>query len=505
MYVRRKKNSSGTISVQVIEKQQGKNIVISSIGCSLDLEEVKRFEIKARRFIQSKDKQVSLDFSSTSKDQLIENYFRNETKREIKAAGPELVLGKIFDQIGFSEIKEHLFKDIVLSRLTYPVSKLKTVEYLFNHKKIEIEPSRVYRLLDRLNKRHKAKIEKISYEHTKKTLKQINIVFYDMTTLYFEAEDEDDLRRIGFSKDGKFQNPQILLGLLIGENGYPIGYDIFEGNTFEGHTLIPTIKNIHEKYGFEKPIIVADSGLLSKINLALLQEQKYLFILGARIKNENAAIKSQILAAAKTLTNGGTATIEKEDGTKLIISYSDKRSKKDAANREKGITRLNRQIKAGKLTKQSIHNRGYNKFLKLDGSIDISIDQKKIDEDRAWDGLKGFITNSSLSADVVIANYQQLWKIEQAFRISKTDLRIRPIFHRKRERIEAHICIAFVAYSIYKELERVLALNKIDLSAQKAIELTKTIFTIELSLPDSLKPLIVFGDLTDTQKALLKI
>lgn len=505
MFIRRKGNRSGTTSVQVIEKKHGKSIVVATIGCSSEPSEIDSLVREGERVIKDQQSQLELDLTATQKDKIIENYLKNETTRRIKAVGPELVLGKIFDQIGFSKIKEKLFKDIVLARLTYPVSKLKTVEYLFHHKKIEIEPSRVYRFLDRLNSKYKATVEQISYEYTKTILKNIQIVFYDMTTLYFESEDEDDLRKIGFSKDGKFQNPQILLGLLIGENGYPIGYDIFEGNTFEGHTLIPTIQNIQRKYSFANPIIVADSGLLSKLNLTLLQEQKYLFILGARIKNESSDVKSKILAAAKSLSDGESAVIDKIDGTKLIINYSSKRAKKDAANREKGLLRLNQKIKSGKLTKQSIHNRGYNKFLKLEGSINVSIDQSKIGEDQSWDGLKGFITNSKLSAASVIANYQQLWKIEQAFRISKTDLRIRPIFHRKKERIEAHICIAFVAYTVYKELERLLIKNKILLSPQKAIELTKTIYSIDFKLPDSLKTLTAFGDLSENQRLLLKI
>jgi transposase len=326
-----------------------------------------------------------------------------------------------------------------------------------------------------------------------------------MTTLYFETEDEDDLRKIGFSKDGKFQNPQIMLGLLVGENGYPIGYDIFEGNTFEGHTLLPFLGQIQKKYGFEKPIVVADAGLLSKNNIKNLSEEKYQFIIGARIKNETEKIKQEIIAGSRGLENGQSIILAKQDKTRLIISYSDKRQKKDKYNREKGIKKLQEKIKSGKLTKSSINNRGYNKFLKLDGSMAVSLNDDEIKSDELWDGLKGYITNTKLKAAKIIKNYSHLWQIEKAFRISKTDLKVRPICHRLKNRIEAHICIAFTAYTIYKELERILKNHKIGFSARRAIELTQNIYEISYTLPDSKKQKTKYLKMDDEQQILFNI
>ena len=145
-----------------------------------------------------------------------------------------------------------MFRHLVIARLAYPTSKLKTVDYLRRYRGIVIHEDTIYRFLDTLNKEHKEKAEYIAYEHTRKTLGTISVVFYDMTTLYFDAEDEDDLRKIGFSKDGKFQNPQIMVGLLVGAGGYPIGYDIFEGNTFEGKTLLPVLEKIEKNTGSGK-------------------------------------------------------------------------------------------------------------------------------------------------------------------------------------------------------------------------------------------------------------
>ena len=304
-----------------------------------------------------------------------------------------------------------------------------------------------------------------------------------MTTLYFEAGDEDDLRKTGFNKDGKHQCPQIYIGLLVGLGGYAIGYDIFEGNAYEGHTLIPFLEKMSLKFNLDKPVVIADSGLLSKSNITALEENGYEYILGARIKNENESVKSQILAVE--LSDGMTCCISKGKAQRLIIHHSKIRARKDAYNRNRGLKRLEDKIKRGRLTKANINNRGYNKYLKLEGVVMVNIDYEKHHRDASWDGLKGYLTNTKLSDTQVIENYGNLWHIERAFRMSKTDLRIRPIYHRLRHRIEAHICIAFTAYCIYKELERILKIEKSTLSLKKAAEITHNMYQITYTLPDS--------------------
>ena len=338
----------------------------------------------------------------------------------------------------------------------------------------------------KLNSELKRQVEQIAYNHTLRVLNNdISIVFYDMTTLYFEASDEDDLRKTGFSKDGKHQNPQIFLGLLVGLGGYAIGYDIFEGSIYEGHTLIPVIEKLSAKFNLSKPTIVADAGLLSADNIISLEENGYKYILGARPKNETNKIKEQILQTK--LKDGQTMIITKDDRRRLIIAYSDKRASKDEHNRKRGLQRLEKQIRTGKLTKSSINNKGYNKYLKMEGDVKIKIDYEKFNKDKCWDGLKGYITNTKLKPKQIIDNYKNLWHIEKAFRMSKTDLRIRPIYHRLKNRIEAHICISFTAYAIYKELERVLYKEKAEISLQTAAELTQNMYELNIVLPESQK------------------
>lgn len=497
MFIRKKKNKSGVISVQVIDKSTGKYKMLKTIGSSDDADEIEKLVAKGKDWIKVRTGNLEIDFSG--KRQLTEDILNNID--QINVSGTEHLLGKLYDEIGFDKIDNNIFKKLVISRLSFPASKLKTVDLLSKYHSVNINIQDVYRYLDKLYNTQKEFIQQISYEHTLKVLNNtISIVFYDVTTLYFQIDNEDEIRKRGFSKEGKHQNPQIVLGLLVSIGGYPLSYEIFEGNKFEGHTMLPIIDIFKNKYHLNKLVIIADSGLLSSQNVIELQEKGYEFILGARIKNEKQKIQDKILAL--NLKSGESKIIEKGDSLKLIISHSDKRAKKDKYNRERGLLRLGKQIKSGKLTKSNINNRGYNKYLKMEGKIKISIDINKFEEDGQWDGLKGYVTNTNLPKESIIENYGHLWKIEKAFRISKHDLKIRPIYHRLQRRIEAHIAINFTSYKIYKELERQLKEKNSDLSPEKAIEIAKTIYSIKINIPNTKESITKTLILNDEQKYL---
>jgi transposase len=482
MFLREKKNKSGSVSVQIIQKLRGKYKVLQTIGNCKTEQELIKLNYIGKQEIERLSKQPGLFVLEN--DLQIEQVFSNMSNASILIVGPELIFGKLYDKIGFGSIQQELFRHLVIARIAYPLSKLKTVDYLYRYQGLTMDVDKVYRFLDKLNKELKEQVEQISYAHTLKVLEgKISVVFYDMTTLYFESEDEDDLRKTGFSKDGKHSNPQIFLGLLVGTGGYAIGYDIYEGNIFEGHTLIPFLEKISAKFNLDKPIVVADAGLLSSDNIKALEAKGYEYILGARIKNEPDKIKKLIFEYE--LSNGQTICINKSETTRLIVAFSNKRAIKDQHNRNRGLQRLEKQIRAGKLTKSNINNRGYNKYLKMEGEISIAIDYEKYKGDAIWDGLKGYVTNTKLTNDEVIENYKSLWNIERAFRMSKTDLRIRPIYHRLKSRIEAHICISFTAYCIYKELERILKQAKSTLSVKRSVELTHNMYQITYMLPES--------------------
>jgi transposase len=478
MYLRQKKNKSGVISVQVIDKSTGRYKLLKTIGSSSNTLDISNLVLQGKEWIKQKTGSLELDFTNYQKhtNSVLDGI------SQIFIHGTELLLGKIFEEIGFTAIPDFLFKTLVLARLCYPASKLKTTDFLSKYHFINVDVQNIYRYLDKLYNTQKEQVQQISYRHTLKILNnKIGIAFYDVTTLYFEAEQEDNLRKTGFSKDGKHQHPQIVLGLLVSVDGYPLAYDIFEGNKFEGHTMMPIIESFTKKYNLSKLLVVADSGLMSAENINELQSKGYEYIVGARIKSEKKNVQEKILAL--TLKNGESALINKEENCNIVISYSDKRAAKDNYNRQRGLQKLEKQVQSGKLTKSNINNKGYNKYLKFEGEVKISIDKSKLNDAKKWDGLKGYITNTQLTKEEVIENYGHLWKIEKAFRITKSDLQIRPIYHRLKRRIEAHICIAFVAYKIYKELERQLKEKNACLSAEKAIDTAKTIYAVKIQHP----------------------
>ena len=342
MFVRKKENRSGVISVQVITKIHGKSKLIRTIGSSHDEKVIENLVEKGNQFIASFGVQKTFDFSDESS--LLKSAFQSiNSHTEI---GTELLLGKIFDDIGFHVVDDPIFRQLVLSRLTYPVSKLRTSDYLNQYHDLDYSVQQIYRYIDKLHSTQKELVQQISYAHTERILGgQISVIFYDVTTLYFEIDQEDELRKTGFSKEGKHQNPQIVLGLLVSKNGYPLAYDIFEGNKFEGHTMLPVLNSFKERYNLAQMIIVVDSGLLSSANIEELQAGGYEFILGARIKNEKRDIQRKILALK--LTNGESLVVKK-DGLRLIVTYADSRARKDRTKPRERATEARKTNTHGK-------------------------------------------------------------------------------------------------------------------------------------------------------------
>lgn len=470
------------ISVQIIDKSSGRYEVYRTVGSSENAQEIDRLYKEGKKEIEQITGQGRLSFDKDKEQEFLDVFYNSI--EDLRLVGPELLLGKLFDEIGFNKIEDELFRELVITRLIYPVSKLKTTDYLYKYKGISYDVAGIYRYLDKLHRGQIEQVQQISYNHTLKITDQsLSIVFYDVTTLYFEAAQEDDFRQNGFSKDGKHSQPQIVLGLLVSAGGYPLTYQAFEGSKFEGHTLLPVIKAFNEKYKLEQVIVVADAGLLSDKNIKALEEHQYQYILGARIKNETQEVQKELLSLK--LSDGESKTIAKSETVNLIISYSESRAKNDQHNRKRGMQKLEKLLAKGKLTKGHINNKGYNKYLKLTGEVNITIDYDKFKHDVKWDGLKGYLTNTTLTKEEVIHQYKQLWFIEKTFRISKSDLKIRPVYHHLKRRIEAHICIAFAACKIYKELERQLNLLKADLSPEKAIDILKTIYALTARSPYS--------------------
>jgi transposase len=491
--VRKKRNSSGSVSIQIVDRKNRGYKVVETVGCSKDELEIKTLYNKAlKRIDELENNLLYISQEENQKEHLIE-LFSSITTDNIVPIGDELIFGRLFDEIGCNTIfqtsslkkieeKQSLFRSLVISRILYPGSKLYLVDYLEYFKKQTISTDMIYRFLDTLyQKEIKSKIEECIFNHTKKIMNNtITVTFYDVTTLHFESESEDDLRRIGFSKEGKLNRPQIQLGLFTTLQGYPLSFEVYEGNKYEGHTLVDILQKFQTRFQLKnRPIVVADKGMLNSVNIAYLENNGYKYILAYKIKNIDYELKEKI--ANLVFIDDGTIhtlDIEKEisykdtEGKnhklkikqKLILTYSTKRAKKDKRTREKALEKISATLDKKNITKSDLKLSYYAKYLDMDDkcSIKYRLNPNKIEIDAKLDGIKGFATNDfTLKADDIIAHYQNQYAVERAFRISKTDLRIRPIYHRLENRIKAHVLISFVSYAIYMEFERRLKLKNI--------------------------------------------
>lgn len=483
MFVRKKKNRSGSTSVVVVDKSRGKFVEVKNFGTSSSEQEINVLVSQAHDWINTYGGQLQFDFTNHRETELEETERVINNMESILINGTQLLLDRVYDSIGFNRIPDSVLRHLVIARVSQPASKMATVGYLKSYYDEDINLNKIYRYMDKLYSTQMEKVTEISVRHTRKILGgSLGLMFYDVTTLYFETSCTDVLREPGFSKDGKTAESQVVLGLLVSEGGYPLSYSLYNGSQYEGYTMIPMIDDFKRRFSLgEDFVVVADSGLMNSKNIGLLEAAGYKYIIGARIKSESPDIKKWILSL--TLDDGQCGEYPKGKGVRLIVSYSDRRAKKDAYNRSRGVARLRKAYQSGKLTKAQVNHRGYNKFLDISKDIAVKIDDAKIEEDAKWDGLKGYITNTDLEVSKVIDQYHGLWVVERAFRVSKGTLDMRPIFHFTERRIEAHVCICFVAYKVYKELERIIVLKDIGISVDKVLDIAKTITTIRIRLP----------------------
>ena len=537
--VRKKKNQSGSISVQIVDRTNRGYKVVETLGCSDDETEIDKLHQKAILRINDLSQNLfSKSLDETSETLLLKKLLSKLTTQDFIPIGDELIFGKIFNNIGCNNLfnnvksirkqedKNFLFKSLVISRLLYPGSKLELINYLSYFKNIDITSDKIYRFLDTLYQDEiKSRIETCVFEHTKKVMNgEIIVTFYDVTTLYFESESEDDLRRVGFSKEGKIARPQIQLGLFTTLEGYPLSFEVYEGNKYEGHTLIDVLKKFQDRFQLDKkPIVVADRGMLNNDNIAYLENNNYKYILAYKIKNISNDLKEEI----KNLTfidDNVTHNIEFKKvipfadendkkqtihvNQRLVLSYSTQRAKKDKYNRNKAIQRLENKIKSSKtITKKDLKLSYYAKYIDLDDNnskITFNINNQKIIEDEKLDGIKGFVTNDfTLTANEIIEHYNNQYEVERAFRISKTDLKIRPIYHRLETRIKAHILISFVSYAIYKEFDRKLKINDVKFKFNFSQKLLRKIIEhlIAIKIDDEIIPI----NPSEIQKQILDI
>lgn len=407
-------------------------------------------------------------------------HYLEETARTI--LGIHDVYGAVYEHIGFSNLftrpqqrtfSATILREIVLGRIAHPSSKRDTVNFLSQQfgKKIKID--HVYQMMDKIDTLFLERIQKCALAMTLKLSGQkLRVMFYDATTLYFESFQEDALKQNGYSKDMKFNQPQIVLTLFVTESGLPVGYEIFPGATFEGHTLIPVLEKLKSRYNIKDVIFVADRDLLSESNLTYLAENNVNYIVGARIKGVDKKLKTEILNPANYHRVGEEAghkiaIFEQDPTRRLIVSYSMERHRKDQHDRLKAIEKLQKKLAKSKNPKSLLSNYGYKKYLEIQGDATVHLNTQKLKQDAQWDGLLGVTTNlKEINAEQVLAQYRSLWQIEACFRVNKHDLKMRPIYHWTPHRVQAHVAICFMAFVCVKYLEYRLSVQSKGMSPE---------------------------------------
>jgi len=292
-----------------------------------------------------------------------------------------------------------------------------------------------------------------------------------VTTLYFESFEEDDIRRFGFSKDLKFKQTQVVLALVSNKEGHPLSYELFSGNTSEATTLISTVNGLKKRFNVRKVCLVADRAMFNEKNLQLMEAEGIQYVVAAKLKSLSKAKREEILRPAV----GEWIKEFEYKQRRLVVSYSEKRAKKNKADRKRLIDRLMKKVKNNQIPiKSLISNYGTKKYVTVEKGTKARLNEQRIGEDSLWDGLHGVITNiQEKSLQDILSRYRQLWKIEEAFRVCKHTLRMRPVYHWKTKRIETHIAICFLAYCLSYTMKYRMEQRGLSFSIEKMREVLK--------------------------------
>lgn len=487
-HIRTTKTASGAIAVQVVKYVNRKKIIVAHIGSARDKNELASLKSAAASWIEKTAGQPPL-FKSFPSSHLI-----SLDKCQYLGFRYGLVyetLQKLFTIFKFHLLKAPFLVDLVAARIIEPGSKLQSLEFLAEFLGIKYSRRDLYRQLPKyldLQEQVEAKVITVA---KKEFNFNFSLVFYDVTTLYFESFAADDLRKPGFSKDNKSQQPQIVIGLLVNADGFPVAYQVFEGNKFEGHTLIPVISAFKSKHQIEMLTVVADAAMISINTIEALQEAKLNYIVGARTGSLSPKLIEGLSAA---LNRQDGATIRKQtDYGDLICGFSQKRFVKDQREMDKQIKKAEDLLKDPSGMKRT-------KFIKTKGNAAYELNRSLIEKTRLLLGLKGYYTNlgQEISDSAVIQQYHNLWQVELAFRIAKSDLRIRPVYHFKEKTIKAHILICFMALAVCKYIEL-----KTSKSVRRTIKLLKGVTDARLLNTLTGEEIIMRSEITDEAKQLL--
>jgi transposase len=384
------------------------------------------------------------------------------------------VYSKYFRLFGLSNLFDKISKDkklsfnlsdaillMLLERLNEPCSKFASFrnqdEYLGLPK---IELHNIYRSLDYIAE-NTDKIQSLIYGYGRDLFNQsLDLVFYDVTTFYFDSEKEGGLRQKDFGKDGKIGKTQVVFGLMIDKEQRPISYQIYQGKFYEGHTFIDAIEKLKTRYNIDKVIVVADRGMMNGENIKIVESKEgFEYIVGERLKSLKTEIKERLIDL-KNYEHTWTYNKDNEqiniryttlevDGKKIICTFSENRAKKDYMEREEKIKKAETYIKSpSKLKGKEKHY-----YLKNINKELFALDEAKIAEASRYDGFIAIATNNKdLSEAELLDNYRHLYRVEHSFRRFKTHLETRPMYHWTDIRIRGHLCLCYIAYALNNQI-----------------------------------------------------
>lgn len=494
MYIRVKTTpNSPRKSVQIVESirigTKVKQKILRYVGIAMDDKEEQKLkdlarEIMAKMLIE-KEQQSLFPLSEEEALKYVRNSKGRTRKKRIEdilppnqvyiediketsriVEGVHEVAGTMFDEMYSGLFKQkklqEKLRDLVITRLAYPCSKHRTQQKLSKHFNKEHSLTSIYRIMDKLHP-NIDRIKQMTFNKTASLFpEQIDLLFFDVTTLYFETVETDNLRNFGYSKDCRFNTTQLVLALATNQDGLPIGYELFSGNTAEVKTLVAAIESWKQLFKINSVCFVGDRAMFCKDNLKLLNDLNYQYIIAAKVRSLPEKLKEEILKEE----NYHPTIIKKEFGwigeftyekQRLIVSYKTRRAIKDQKDRQRILDKIKKTLGANGKANKLITNSGVKKYTSTDTNSIAFLDNNKIEDDAKWDGIHGIITNIAKDeynpAEKLLARYAQLWVIEESFRINKHQLQMRPIFHWKTERIQAHIAICYMAFSLLRHLQ----------------------------------------------------
>jgi hypothetical protein len=489
-YVRKVKTASGATAVQIVEKRHGVRRIVAHVGSAHDDAELAVLMASARDRLHAGQQALDLPSAeTTASGGAVVTDSASEVLWE--------ALGEAYRRLGFDAVADEAFRALVLARIVEPTSKLAAVGVLTDLGVAAPHRNTFTAALRRcVDKDYRATLATACARHSARS-GAASLVLYDVTTLHFEAEHEDALRKVGMSKERRV-DPQIQVGLLVDPSGFPLEVSCFEGNTAETTTLLPVLRGFAERHDVSDMVVVADAGMLSAKNLNALEDAEFSFILGSRIskapydlaahfeRHGNAFTDGQFLESSRVMGIGKAARARR-----VVYHYLFARHKRDDRAINAMVDRAEK-VAAGKRPLKK------DRFVRIDNA-GKGVDWDLVERARQLAGLKGYVTNlpiSTMDAAAVVAAYHDLWQVEKSFRMAKSDLRARPIFHRERDAIEAHLTVVFAALAVSRHLQ-----DATGASIKKLVRTLQPLRTVRIDVGGH--PITAAPQVTDDARALL--